>query len=218
MSPCEEPNRPNFAALAELSHEHEDVSGKNARCPAAVRKTPANLLCWTIASDAGRICRRARENVAKIDMIFIRSLECDSVQSQACARVGIDKQRSRLMAILIVHETKERHASTELIGRLRSWRLELVDGRITSTRACVRCGGMQIFRHCAHEDNKHDASWATFTVPRRAAQVQKARDPRQKHTPQTQERSEDGQRQKIQNKPEPFEDNCASRMCAGNMN
>ena len=129
MSHGEELNRPNFAALTKLSHEHEDVSGKNARSPAAVqgtpaeRKTPANLLCWTIACDAGRICRRARENVAKIDMIFIRSLECDSVQSQACARVGIDKQRSRLMAILIVHETKERHASTELIGRLRSWRL-----------------------------------------------------------------------------------------------
>ena len=51
-----------------------------------------------------------------------------------------------------------------------------------------------------------------------AAQVQKARDLRPKHTPQTQEQSEDGQRQKIQNKPEPFEDNCTSRMCAGNMN
>ena len=44
-------NRPNFAALAELSHEHEDVCGKSARYPAAAQgtpadtKTPANLLC-----------------------------------------------------------------------------------------------------------------------------------------------------------------------------
>ena len=201
-------NRPNFAALAELSLGNEEVSGKSARYPAAVlgtpadKKTPANLLCWTIASDAGRICLRARENVAKTDVIFIKSLECDSVQSQACARVGIDKQRSRLMAILIVHETKERHASTEL---------PRVDGRYVAA-------GCEKFRHGAHVDRKHDASWASFTVRRRALQVQKARDPRQKHTPQTQEQCEARQRQKIQNKPEPFEDNCASRMCAGNMN
>ena len=39
--------------------------------------------------------------------------------------------------------------------------------------------GCKKFRHGAHVDSKHDASWATFTVPRRAAQVQKARDPKQ---------------------------------------
>ena len=42
VSPGDEPNRPNFAALAELSHEHEDVTGKNARYPAAVQGTPAD--------------------------------------------------------------------------------------------------------------------------------------------------------------------------------
>ena len=100
VSHGEELNRPNFAALAELSHEHEDVSGKSARYPAAVqgtpadRKTPANLLCWTIASDAGRICRRARENVAKIDMIFIMSLDCVTACSlkHAHASVSINRE------------------------------------------------------------------------------------------------------------------------------